>query len=68
MLAVNYINSIQEENRKYAEAKHDVKKAIKSLNELTPQQRSQLLRDLAAEQAIEILVNRKGADNFWRLQ
>lgn len=49
---MNYIDSRQEENKKYAEAMHDMKKAIKSLNELTPQQRSQLLRDLAAEQVI----------------
>lgn len=40
-----------EEEKKYVDAKNDILKALKSINELTPQQRQQLAKELLCADA-----------------
>lgn len=58
MLAVYTMNNREEAMKKYAEAKTDMIKARKSFDELTPQQRNQLINELVLEQTAGALINR----------
>ena len=52
-----YTNNKQEEFKKYAEAKSDMIKALRSFDELTPQQKNQLINELVVEQIVGTLIH-----------
>lgn len=53
-----------QEQEKYMEAKHDALKAAKSFNELTPQQREQLAKELLGAEVFAAMCNM--IRQYWR--
>lgn len=53
-----------QEQEKYMEAKHDAPKAAKSFNELTPQQREQLAKELLGAEVFAAMCNMMR--QYWR--